>query len=182
MTPQQFISHLKSREAAVKRYAQTRFPSVAGNTALRFVNGNFRAQGYQGQRFKKWKPSKGTILVQSGALRAATYFTSQPYLVVIKNHQPYAGIHNKGFKGTISVAAHTRNRYGRGRVATGRFTATGRERTKSVIFKTGESQVKAHTRKVDIPQRQFIPILPGDTPVLNKAIGRHVALDLKKIL
>lgn len=182
MTPTQFISSLKKSEAEVRRYATSRFPSVAGDTALRFINGNFRAQGYQGQRFKKWKPSKGTILVDSGALRAANYYVSRPGMIILRNHQPYAGVHNKGFRGTVSIPAHSRNRYASTRVGTGRFTKTGRERTRTMTVKSGESSVKAHTRKMNIPQRQFMPILPGDTPVLNRAIKREVTRDLKQLL
>ncbi|MBY0244993.1 MAG: phage virion morphogenesis protein [Sphingobacteriaceae bacterium] len=178
MTPQEFEKVLLTKAKEVKNYANNLFPAKAGNIALRFINGNFRAGGFQGATFKKWKKSKGTTLVKTGALRAANYYTTQPGQVTLKNATPYAKIHNEGFKGTISIKAHTRNSYGKVSIKTGKFNKNGTERTKTMTQKTGESNVKAHTRKVDIPQRQFMPVQPNDSPVLNNAIEREVVRDL----
>jgi hypothetical protein len=46
---------LRDVEGEVKKMAMY-FPAMAGEKGLRFVNGNFRAQGYQGMGFKKWDP------------------------------------------------------------------------------------------------------------------------------
>ena len=78
LTPQEFEQKLQQKANEIKNYANTRYPTVAANIALRFVNGNFRAQGFQGQSFEKWKKSKGTTLVKSGNLRGAMYYTTQP--------------------------------------------------------------------------------------------------------
>ena len=63
MTPEEFVKKLQNKSLEVERYATLEFPNMAGNITLRFINGNFRAQGFQGTTFKKWKPSKGTTLV-----------------------------------------------------------------------------------------------------------------------
>lgn len=181
MTPQEFEKMLLTKANEVRTYANNRFPSVAGNIALRFINGNFRAGGFQGATFKKWKKSKGTTLVKTGALRSANTYTTQEGKVTLKNNMPYAKVHNEGFKGTINIKAHTRNTYGKTKVGTGKFNKNGSERTKTLTQKTDERQVKAHTRNVDIEQRQFMPIKSNDSPVLNNAIQREVARELENI-
>ncbi|MGR3790051.1 MULTISPECIES: hypothetical protein [Flavobacterium] len=182
MTPQEFEQALRNNAREVRQYASVAFPRVAGELTLRFINGNFRAQGFQGATFKKWKKSKGTTLVKTGALRSATFFTTQNGQATIKNNMPYAKTHNEGFKGVVSVKAHTRNTYKTERVGTGLFTRNGTERTRSVTVKTGERTVKAHTRNVDIEKRQFMPIDQNDSPTLNNAIKREVTRDLKNLL
>ncbi len=185
MSPEEFENNLQTKAAAIKTYALTRFPTVAGNIALRFINGNFRAGGFQGQTFERWKKGKkksGTTMVVTGALRAANYYTSQPGQITLKNSMPYAKQHNEGFEGTVTVKAHTRNKYTKSKVGTGRFTRTGRERMQTVTSKTGESQVKAHSRKMKIPKRQFMPTHPNDSPVLNNAVQRQVARDINQLM
>jgi phage gpG-like protein len=180
--PKDFERLLQKKATEIKQYANTKFPSTAGNITLRFVNGNFRAQGFQGSTFKKWKKSKGTTLVKTGALRAATYYTTQNGQVTIKNNMPYAKANNEGFKGVVSVKAHTRNKYAKTKIGTGKFTNKGTERTKTITQKTGSNTIKAHTRNVNLPQRQFIPTNENDSPVLMKAIQREVTKDLKNII
>ncbi len=181
MSPEEFEKALQTKAREIQNYANNTFPSKAGDVTLRFINGNFRAGGFQGATFKKWKKSKGTTLVKTGDLRSANYYTSQQGQVTIKNNMPYAKVHNEGFKGTINIKAHSRNTYGKTKVGTGKFNKNGTERTKTLTHKTGQNSVKAHTRKVDIKQRQFMPIDKNDSPVLNNAIQREVAKDLNNI-
>lgn len=184
MTPDQFHILLKNKAKELEQYAVIQFPNKAANIALRFINGNFRAQGYQGASFNRWKKNKrnGTILVKSGALRAATSYSLQPGQVTIFNRMAYAKIHNEGFKGTLTIKAHSRNRYSKSRVSSGKLTKSGKARMQTVTAKSGESSVKAHSRIVNIPQRQFMPITSSDSPVLNRAIERDITKDVYKIL
>lgn len=184
MNPEEFSRIVRRKGEELKNYAVNRFPTKAGNIALRFVNGNFRAQGFQGTTFKKWKANKrnGTILIKTGKLRAATYFTTQAGQATIKNHMPYAKAHNEGFKGEVSVKAHTRNQYTKTKVGTGKYTKKGKERMKTAIMKTGQSTVKAHTRKMNLPQRQFAPTSVSQSLVLDNAIMREVAKDINIIM
>lgn len=184
MNPQEFETELNRKANELKNYMLVGFPAKAGKIAVRFVNGNFRAGGFQGTSFKKWKPNtKGTTtLIKTGKLRAATYYTVQPGQITIKNSMPYAKVHNEGFKGSISVKAHSRNKYSKTKVGTGKFTRTGKERTRTMTVKTGEKAIKAHTRKVNIPQRQFIPTAASPSPVLNNAILREAAKDINNIM
>lgn len=185
MTPEEFPRALNNKAKEIQNYANNRFPSVAGNISLRFINGNFRAQGFQGQSFVRWKKSnggKGTTLVDKGSLRAGNYYTTQPGQVTLKNNMPYAKVHNEGFQGTVSIQAYTRNKYTKTKKGTGKFTKTGKERQQTVTYKSGSSQVRAHQRKMNVPKRQFMPTNENDSPVLNNAITRQVARDLKQIM
>lgn len=184
MNPQDFPKVVQQKANELKAYAENRFPTIAGNIALRFVNGNFRAQGFQGSSFKKWKSTKrgGTILVKSGKLRAATYYTTQPGQAIIKNQMPYAKLHNEGFSGTVTVKSHTRNKYSKTKVGTGKFTSKGKERQKTMTMKSGQSTIKGHSRKVNILQRQFAPTASNPSPVMNRAIIREVAKDINLIM
>ncbi len=184
MNPEEFSKIVQKKATELKNYAVNRFPTKAGNIALRFVNGNFRAQGFQGSTFKRWKANRrnGTILIKTGKLRAATYFTTQAGQATIQNHMPYAKAHNEGFSGDVSIKAHTRNIYTKTKIGTGKFTKKGKERMKTAIMKTGESTVKAHTRKMNLPQRQFAPTASSPSPVLDNAVMREVAKDINQIM
>jgi len=185
MTPEEFERNLNAKAAEIKNYAMTRFPSTAGNIALRFINGNFRAGGFQGQSFERWKKGakkKGTTLVNSGAMRAANFYTTQPGQTTVKNNMPYAKAHNEGLEETVTIKAHTRNKYGKAKKGTGKLTKKGKERMQTVTFKTGESKVKSHSRKMKIPKRQFMPINENDSPVLNNAVQRQVARDINQLM
>lgn len=184
MTPEEFDARIKNTARQIEHYREQKFPTMAGNIALRFVDGNFRAQGWQGHGFGHWKPNSrnGRILIRRGHLRAATYFTTQIGQATLKNSSPYAKVHNEGFKGTVSIKEHSRNRMAKGKFGTGSFTKKGKERQVTKTWKIGQTSVKAHTRQMNIPQRQFFQIRENDSPILNNAIDRNVARDLKTII
>ena len=184
MTPEEFSKRLHSKAKEVIAYSSNKFPAMAGNIALRFIDGNFRAQGFQGSSFQKWKKSKskGTTLVKTGKLRSATHYTTQIGQVTIKNSMPYAKAHNEGLDEQVSVKAHTRNSYKKTKAGTGKFTKKGKERQKTISTKSSQSQVRAHTRNIKLPARPFIPTSSNPSPVLNKAITREMTKDLIKII
>ncbi len=86
----------------------------------------------------KWKKranpnARGTLLMVTGTLRRSIKSEVRGNGVRFSSAVPYASIHNEGGTGTKPVRAHTR----RGK-------------------KGRTHQVKAHTRKFKMPQRQFI--------------------------
>ena len=86
----------------------------------------------------KWKKranpnARGTLLMVTGTLRRSIKSEVRGNGVRFSSAVPYASIHNEGGTGTKPVRAHTR----RGK-------------------KGKTHQVKAHTRKFKMPQRQFI--------------------------
>ena len=157
---------------------QTRFQEIATAEALRFIGGNFAAQGYQGAGFIRWAARKSTskknagraILVKSGRLkRGWRGRNSAPGEVTIGNDVPYAEIHNNG--GTINKAARSetflRNRYVKG--------------AKKGMFKKGSVQGKGFSFKehgVTMPRRQMMPTNDSDSPVLRAAIERDLRQEI----
>lgn len=178
-----FEQNLRIKTQELRHYIRNEFPAMAVRKAKRFIDGNFRAQGFQGSAFDRW-PSirrKGTILVRTGRLRRGTQGETSPYQARIFNDVPYARFHNRGFKGTVTVKAHTRASYTAIRVPTGRFTKSGTERTKTMHQITGTTTVRSHTRNVNMPRRQFMPDELHGSPVLENAIQREIIKEINKI-
>lgn len=170
----------------LKTYARDRWPRMAAQTSLRFIDGNFRAQGWQGRSFKKWKANQrgGTILVKSGRMRASFRQQIAPGYMRVYTNSKAARVHNQGFIGKVTVRAHSRRRYTARRVGTGRFNRNGTERKKTVHEHTGTISVKQHVRNMNMPKRQFMPNMQdgSDAPVLINAIIRKTTNDLRNIV
>ena len=116
---------------------------------------------------KRWTPRryhnpKGTLLMVTGALRRSVKAHETDHGVRFTSNVPYATIHNEGGRGLKPVKAHYR-------------------RTKS--GKT--ASVKAHMRRFDMPQRQFIGDGPDTRRIVQSVITDNVtnlANDLAKAL
>jgi phage gpG-like protein len=151
------------------------FAGMAGGKTLRFIDGNFATQGWQGASFKPWvvrkketNKSKGkNILSAVGTLRRGfNYGEVAPGEVRVYNNVKYANINNTG--GTIQHAARSetfsRNRFVKGNKK-GAFKKGVKRQTQGFTFKEHATH---------IPQRQFAPITPTDSPVLIDSISREV--------
>ncbi|MDY0104409.1 MAG: hypothetical protein RBS07_15845 [Lentimicrobium sp.] len=174
MTPKEFEILLQKRAQEIAVYASSRWPAEAGNTALRFINGNFRAQGYQGRSFQPWKKGKkkrGTTLVNKGHLRSASYYVTGVGVVTMRNTRPYAAIHNEGgyINATQSVNQYTRKAHTR--------------RFKGKRIKVKATIISAHMRKINtkIDARPFFPTTNNPSPVLNNAVERKILAEFKRI-
>ena len=159
-------------------------PGMVVGKTLRFIDGNFRAQGWQGKTFERWKANQrnGTILVKSGALRRGTNYTSAgPGAVRFYNNVKYAGIHNRGgtIKKDVRVKAHERRQF-----YTDEVSAPGARKEKWLKKQTGSSMVSAHGRSMNLtmPKRQFAPYPGSESPVMNKSITRELEREISKIL
>jgi hypothetical protein len=183
MNASEFEKNLRGKQVLLKRYVNQVFPNRAGRIALRFINGNFRAQGWQGITFDRWKPNKrkGTILVKTGRGRRGTQFSTFPGVVRVFNTVGYMAVHNKGFNGTVIIPAHIRRIMGSKRVETGKLTKTGKMRMKTVATVKMIASVSKHTRKMNIPKRKFMPDNMMDSPVLVNALKREITNELSKI-
>lgn len=159
---------------------QTKFQEIATAKTLRFIGGNFAAQGYQGTTFMRWASRKANtkknqgraLLVQSGRLkRGWRGFNSAPGEVTIANDVPYAEIHNNG--GIINKSARSetflRNRYLKG-TNKGKFKRGVTTATKGFTY-------KEHTIKM--PRRQMMPTNDSDSPVLRAAIERDLLQEIQ---
>jgi phage gpG-like protein len=160
-------------------------PGMLGNTAVNFFLDRFRGQNWIGSTTEPWrkrkinnKQSQGrALLIKSGRLRRSIRITRISGLtVVIGTDVPYAKAHNEGFRGTVKVAAFTRHKYSKHSVGSGKFNKSGSERMKTVQKFSGDIQVKAHTRRVNLPRRQFM----GYSPYLEKQLQRQLLNELIK--
>lgn len=165
----------------VKNYAASIYPKKAGKIGLQFIEGNFRKQAWEGI---PWKRRKGgprnngrALLVLRGILRRGNRMRTAPGQAILFNEVPYAKAHNEGFSGSVAIKAHKRRLYGKYKVSN-----TSSRRTYKKKLERGTAQVKAHTRKMRIPRRQFAPTKNRPSPTLAKSVTREVTLDLYKIL
>lgn len=159
----------------VKKY----LPDALATTAQNFFKDSFRRQGWRDKSLKKWASRKKAdsgraILVRRGHLRnSIRKILARWERIEVGTTLPYALVHNEGFSGTVSVKQHTRRRLAQ--VREKYTTKAGKSRTRMVKQETGRHTVKAHSRKVNIPQRQYI----GDSEALNQKIDKvfDIAID-----
>lgn len=166
-------------EAAVRKYANTVYPGMAGKKALRFIDDNFRNQSWEGQPWKKRKrgDSGRALLILRGILRRGNRMQAMPGAVKIFNDVAYAKAHNEGFRGSVNIHAHNRRLFRKYKTSS---IATRRTANKKQY--AGDSNVKDHERMMNIPRRQFMPTAARPSATLNKEIQRQVTLDIYKIL
>ena len=176
MDSSEFGKLSSAKVATLVRYFANEGPLMVVRETLRFIDDNFRMQGWQGVTFQPWEPNKkGTqILVRKGDLRRGfNYVNGGNGNVEFYNNIIYAGIHNTG--GIIVKQARSetfvRNRYTDGK--------------NKGLFKKGTTQGEGFTYKPNLivmPQRQFAPIEGQESPVLNHAIMKYLEPDIKNIL
>ena len=157
-----------------------RLMPVIGQIAVNFFQDRFRAQAWTDRYGKRWQPRKppdkrGRVrasLVKSGKLRNSIHVKGwNSRQVIISTPKSYAAAHNEGFKGTVNIPQHTRRI--RGRVAVYSI-ATHRKSTRRVNM--GVTTVRAHTRKMNLPQRQFM----GNSETLSRRFDRIIIKDIDK--
>lgn len=169
---------MKSR--AVKQ-AAIKMPPVMGNLAVNFFKSRFKAGGWLDKSFKRWVTRSASakrnggrkLLTDTRAMeRAIKVVNVTGSTVKIGNSMPYAKAHNEGVKKTVRVAAYTRNRYAKAQVR------TPGKRARTVTTLTGSTNVRSHTRKMNLPKRQFM----GSSAHLDKIITRKVTVEIMKAL
>lgn len=171
----EFTKKVVGMAEEVKKAQGLAIPQKIESAALRFVDDNFRNQSWEGQA---WEPSKGTILVKSGALRRGFESSVSTGEVRIYNEVKYAKAHNEGFDGEISVPEHERGQYEK--VGSGVFTKKGKERL--ITKKKGSGRVKAHKKHLKLPKRQFSPTEASPSKTLNNTINTIISSEMIKIL
>lgn len=177
-----FIKNLDQVARAVKR-----IPRLAGIEAVNFSKERFRAQNWADDTTQPWPRRKrsrgsrqrdnGAILVSSGRLkRSIRIISSSATRVVIGTDVPYAEAHNEGFRGSVTVKAHTRGKYAS---ETETVTAqSGRKRKVTRKRRSGEIEVRSHRRKMNLPQRQFM----GNSGILARKIERTMLAEFNRSL
>ena len=166
------------------RKVRKELPLQMATVAQNFFVGSFQRQGwYDGLTLKRWTPRKGekwrrkkkgrrgnrAILVKTGRLRRSIKIRSARFQkIVIATDVDYAAAHNYGYKGTVSVRSHTRRRYDREKEQY--TTKTGKQRTRTNKVVKSSYTVRQHTRKMSLPQRQFM----GDSPMLDRKLNKVI--------
>ncbi|SDC53138.1 phage virion morphogenesis protein [Williamwhitmania taraxaci] len=170
-------------------------PARAAAVAVNFSKDRFRQQAWVDTNTEPWAKRKSSgwgkrerrgraILVDSGRLRRSIrVVTVAETYAVIGSHEPYAKVHNDGFRGKITqkVRAHSYSRYGKQKQGTGVYSIkTKRESTKTVRVKGGDIQVKAFTRTVNqrIPRRRFI----GPSAIMDRQLQRMMTAEIQRAI
>jgi phage gpG-like protein len=156
--------------------AVRQLPEVLVGEAVTWTRENFTRQGWPGRSFQKWKQrqpgavrNRGrSILINTGSLkRSIRKIATGPLSASFGTDVPYAKAHNSGFKGTLNVKAHSRVKRA--------MTVRGMEKKRTVV---GVGKVKAHQRRMNLPQRRFI----GYSPVLQSILRRKAAVHIGRTL
>lgn len=142
-------------------------PARVGTCAVNFSKQRFVQQNWHDTTPEPWKPrsrtrrggerrQSGAILVDSGRLkRSIRVVSADPNRVIIGTDVPYAEIHNEGLDGEVSVRKHSRrSRKGRLHI------------------------VKAHKRRVHMPQRRFL----GESQALATQLEELMIKELKNAI
>lgn len=166
MIPEELINHFKAIENAVQQLIASKLPRMIGKKAVDIFHANFHEGGFINNGVQKWKLPKrynakgkaasaryGPLLSARKELYNSISYRIDSGRVIISSDKTYAEAHNEGFSGTIQVPEHNR-------------------RTKN-----GVSKVKAHSKSLTLPQRQFM----GESAELNKIVTDLVIKELKAI-
>jgi len=165
------------------RQAMRVLPMKVGETVLRFANQRFREQNWVDNGTEVWRPRKPNakrnrgrnLLVDSGRLRRSIRITRVTAdTAAVGTDVPYAGVHNDGFRGTVTVKAHSRKKYGKQKEKY--TTRSGRERNRTVTTVIGSTAVKSHSRKMNIPKRRYL----GESATQNRQIERTITAEILK--
>lgn len=154
------INELSNYLKALPEEIITGAADIVAETATEEFKQSFRDKGFDGN---PWAPAKhprgnGSLLIDSGALvnsiRPAVVSRERVVISAGNEKVVYAKTHNEGFAGTVNVPSHTR-------------------RTKK-----GDHQVKAHSKKLNVPKRQFM----GDSGEVNNTIWKRMEGYVKAVI
>ena len=149
-------------------------PALMGNAAVNWTVDSFRIQGWRSvsrfgeawQQRRRDKKAGRALLIQSGRLRRSIRILKlTANTVEFGTDVLYADALNNGSNATVSVKAHSRKLYGKAKAS-----SLQKKRKKTIVFQRGETTVKGHTRKNNLPRRQFMPLDNSDSPVFMAEI------------
>lgn len=182
MAKSQFTYHGRPYDfrvlAANFKQVKRKLPRAMGQIAVNFFKDRYREQGWNRtgmlipwrKRKVEGRGRRRAILVKSGAMRNKTRIEQATFEhTSIVNDQPQAVAHNEGFKGSVQVKRHARTATKKIRVKSSNI-ATRRVRTGKKKVQGENHSVKAHSRKMNLPKRQFI----GNSKVLNNKLDGAV--------
>lgn len=177
----QFREFQKKVEAVLKR-----LPRLAASEAQNFFLDSFKRQAWIGDTTENWPKRKpGTkrnngraLLVDTSRLKRSIRIKQADWnRIVIGSDVPYAAVHNNGFRGTQQVGESSRTASRRVLTRYNKNGTASRARGATTRIRGAGHQVRAHTRKQNIPRRRFM----GNSPYLNRLIDRAFIRELSKL-
>ena len=167
MELEEFGAYLKALPAKIESAA----PAVVAETAVEYYKERFKEKAFDGAPWVPGRPKKsGSLLVQSGNLMNSirpAYVGPDKVIISAGNAQvPYAKVHNEGFEGDVAVKSYVRS--------TKKSQASKKEKDAG----DAPGTVKAHTRHMNPPQRQFM----GDARELSDRIKDRLNAAISSIL
>lgn len=177
MSPDQLLTEL-NRLATTAHAAMPHLLHSIGTHAVTYAKGNFRRQGFNGEKWKGRKKDKTpgrAILIKSGHLRASIHITSTDNdSVSIGTDLPYAKIHNEG--GQINHPSREAILSYSTKGGKLKLAKTKTETQQRKIKEIRRATIKAYTQ--GMPKRQFL----GPTPQLNTELKSLLNRELTQIL
>jgi hypothetical protein len=182
MDSSQFGKLTSLQGKTLQYYFERPGPLMVVREVTRFIQRNFELQGWQGATFKPWKANKKglvPILARKHHLQRGFNYTLQGNGdVLFYNNIPYARAHNEGFKGQVTVRAHSRKN-----TRAANIYNTKSHRPRAVRVEIGEPlKIEEFTRNMDLVQRQFAPTEDSPSPILEAEIIKWLEADIKAIL
>ena len=164
------IDEFKNYLKALPEKILSTAPAIVSETAVEYYKERFAVKGFDGSPWIPGRPKKsGSLLVQSGNLMNSirpAYVGPDKVVISAGNAQvPYAQVHNEGFEGDVPVKSYVRSTKGQ---------ASKKEKDAG----DAPGTVKAHTRHMKIPQRQFM----GDARELSDRIKDRLNAAISSIL
>lgn len=164
---------------------KTKLPRDIADEVVRFSRQRFKAQAWTDKGAQKWAPRKNAdkgraILVKSGRLRNSVRVMNSTFTnITVGSSLPYAAAHNFGFKGTVNVKSHKRDTHAKTKVYDiTKMNIKNRSRSsKTIRVRTGSTTVKAHSRRINLPQRQFL----GESEYLERRLDKIIINQIDKI-
>lgn len=176
---------------AVQRVYHT-LPQKAATVAVNFIKRRFIEQNWIDYSTEAWKRRKlrgknreqRAILTKTGRLRRSIRKGKvTPDYAIIETDVPYARVHNEGFRGTVNVRVHKRNRYKnvKTKEGTGVYSVKSRkerQRTRTTRETSNTHWVQSHRRRVNMPRRQYM----GVSGYMNRDIQRMMTAEFFRAL
>lgn len=143
--------------------AMSAVPDLVAELAVDYFKERFRYKEFDGNKWpvpgKSYKRTNGSLLVDTGhlmnSIRPTEISAGRVVISAGNDNVLYAKVHNEGFSGSVIVPTHDRT------------------------SKKGKTYVvKQHTRKMLIPQRQFL----GESRELNALLKKDIEQLFKTIL
>lgn len=159
-------------------------PQVMGTIAMNYFKDSFKRQGWRDRSLTPWAKRKAgsprnkgrAILISSGRLRNSIRIQqADPRMTVIATSVPYAEAHNEEVNKTVAVKRYTRHTYTREKEQY--TTRKGTTRSRTLRKQSGDIQVSAHSRKMNLPQRQFM----GESEIMFRKIDQAVIRAVDKV-